>query len=354
MRNLGDTIGRISARRAAFAMPGMAANQDRLLDFSGFGSNPGGLTARVFVPAGLPEGAPLVVVLHGCTQTAADYDAGSGWSALAEEAGFAVLFAEQVRGNNPNLCFNWFVPGDIAAGGGEVASIGQMIAAVLRVHGLDRTRVFVTGLSAGGAMAMAMLATSPQVFAGGAIIAGLPYGAARTMPEAFDRMRGQGLPDAAAAAALVRDAAGDVARWPVLSVWHGDADATVDVANARAITAGWARLHGAVPAVGETVGGHRRRVWRDAAGREVIEAFEIAGMGHGTPLGDGLGTAGPYMLEVGISSTRRIAAFWGIAPAVVAGDRAAAPAGVRPPAAANGGGVGGVIEAALRSAGLMR
>ena len=194
LRNLGDTIGRLAARHAAMAgvMPGVGGGA--LTDFGNFGSNPGGLTARCFVPENLPTGAPLVVVLHGCTQTAADYDRGAGWSTLAAEQGFALLYPEQVRSNNANLCFNWFVPEDIRRDAGETLSIRQMIAAMVKAHGLDGRRIYVTGLSAGGAMAMALLALYPEVFAAGAIIAGVPFGAATSVPEAFDRMRGSGLP----------------------------------------------------------------------------------------------------------------------------------------------------------------
>ena len=91
--------------------------------------------------------------------------------------------------NNPNLCFNWFVPQHIRRDAGEALSIRQMIETLVLRHGIDRGRIFVTGLSAGGAMTSVMLATYPDVFAGGAIIAGLPYGCASSVPEAFDRMR---------------------------------------------------------------------------------------------------------------------------------------------------------------------
>jgi phosphoribosyl-ATP pyrophosphohydrolase len=103
-------------------MPSNAA-ADRLSDLTQFGLNPGNLRARVYIPTGLPAGAPLVVVLHGCTQTAAGYDHGSGWSSVADRYGFAVLYPEQQRANNPNLCFNWFRPGDCRRDAGEPLSI---------------------------------------------------------------------------------------------------------------------------------------------------------------------------------------------------------------------------------------
>ena len=115
----------------------------------------------------------LVVVLHGCGQTAAGYDFGTGWSTLAKRYGFALLMPEQQGSNNANTCFNWFNQGDVARGRGEAASIRQMIARMVADQKIDLHRIYITGLSAGGAMTSAMLAVYPEVFAGGAIVAGL-------------------------------------------------------------------------------------------------------------------------------------------------------------------------------------
>ncbi|WID99418.1 PHB depolymerase family esterase [Bosea vestrisii] len=383
MRKLSDTIARLSAYRTQLGAGTGIDASGRLGTLPEFGGNPGALLARTYLPRELPAGAPLVVVLHGCTQTASGYDLGSGWSTLADRDGFALLFPEQQRANNANLCFNWFEPGDTQRGKGEALSISQMIEAMIARHGLDRSRVFITGLSAGGAMAGVMLATYPELFAGGAIIAGLPYGVAASIPEAFDRMRAHGLPDEQRLQDLVRSASRHAGPWPRISIWQGSADRTVAPANAAALIAQWRGVHGlpAEPSASESVAGHRRRVWRDAAGRDLIEEYSIAGMGHGTPIaGDGIGRPGPYMLAAGISSTQRIAGFWGLAaggaekarpdaktpaaslpvkePAMAAGPARPEPERSReadkwaaPPAAA---GVRKIIEDALRSAGLMR
>lgn len=316
MRNLHDTVSRLNALRGRLRVSD-DVRDDRLGLFGGFGSNPGALQARTYVPKSLRAAAPLVVVLHGCMQTPGGFNRSSAWSEAAEEHGFALLFPEQQRANNPNLCFNWFSPGDATRGRGEALSIRQMVAAMQERHRIDPNRVFVTGLSAGGAMAAVMLATYPEVFAGGAIIAGLPYGTARSVPQAFDRMRGHGGVAPDALAAIVRSASGHEGPWPTLSIWHGTSDATVDFSNARAIVDQWCGIHGVPrsPSRTDTVNGYPRRVWRNAGGREVIEEYDITGMGHGTPLSaqEGFGEkAGPFMLDVGISSTRRIASFWGI------------------------------------------
>ena len=366
MPSLSDTIMRLSALSNLSGGAPFSASADRLTDIIGFGSNPGALRARIYLPPGLAIGAPLVVVLHGCTQTAAGYDAGSGWSQLADRHGFALLFPEQTRANNPNLCFNWFQPEDMTRGAGEALSIAQMVDAMVDRHALDPARVFVTGLSAGGAMTSVMLATYPDLFAGGAIIAGLPYGSATSMPQAFDRMRGHGGPQGAALARLVRDASDYKGPWPTISVWHGSGDYTVSCANADAIVAQWLPLHGLdrEPTWREMIDGYPHLVWCSPSGRPLIEEYEITGLAHGTPLatggGDAVGEAGPHMLEAGISSTRHIAAFWGLTdafageaarPAVAPAFESAAPTHAT---AAHATGVGKVIENALRAAGLMR
>lgn len=381
MTGLGTTIAQLATLQRARLRGHVTAPNNHLCSLAPFGSNPGVLRAHYHVPANLRSGAALVVVLHGCTQTAVDYDRGSGWSQLADEHGFAVLFPEQQAANNANLCFNWFAPADIRRDAGEAFSIRQMIAAMMSAHDVDPSRVFVTGLSAGGAMASVMLATYPDVFAGGAIIAGLAFGAALSVTDAFTRMRGQGFPPDAKLAALVRDASSHSGPWPRISVWQGSADGTVAPSNADRIIAQWRGVHAlaANPDKHDIVDGATRKRWIDQAGHDVLEVYEIAGMGHGTPLktvgSDACGAVGPYMLEAGISSSRQIARFFGLlqhstrqsvlavpnsesvarrAPSETAGRTSAMmlmPAELAMPA---GRGVEAIITDALRAAGLMR
>jgi poly(hydroxyalkanoate) depolymerase family esterase len=286
-----------------------------LLDF---GSNPGALHGKTFIPEDLPLNAPLVVVLHGCRQTAASYDHGSGWSRLADRYNVALLYPEQQRSNNANLCFNWFVPHDIRRDAGEALSIRQMIETLVIRHGIDRERIFVTGLSAGGAMTSVMLAAYPDVFAGGAIIAGLSYGCASSVPEAFDRMRGRGLPTQEKLQSLIRSASTHAGPWPTIAIWQGTADHTVVPSNMTAIGAQWRGVHqlGEMPTRSDQIDGFPHGVWCDVNGRVLIEEYSITGMGHGTPIATRgphcYGAAGPFMLDVGISSTFHIARSWGL------------------------------------------
>ena len=385
--SLSDTLSRLQRGQEAFAaaFPGTgdSAADDRLSELEAGFANPGNLRARCYVPEGLERPAALLVVLHGCTQNAAGYDQGAGWSALADRHGFALLYPEQKRENNSNLCFNWYQAGDARRGAGEAASIANMVGAMRAAHGIDADRVFVTGLSAGGAMAAVMLATYPELFAGGAIIAGMPYGCAANLAQAFDLMAGRGIAEPGALADKVRAASRHRGAWPRLSVWHGSADRIVAPGNADALVAQWAGLHGLglKPDRTETVDGYPRQVWIGREGEELIEHYEVTGMAHGTPLMPGTdegesGEARAHMLDVGLSSTDRIAAFFGIGPDVAAGKGKAKKASVQSRASPKRSGaavrqraprqkrpasssspvsaIQKTIEDALRSAGLMK
>jgi feruloyl esterase len=262
----------------------------------------------------------LVVVLHGCGQSAADYNHGAGWSTLADRYGFALLMPEQQRSNNPNGCFNWFQPEDAQRGRGEAASIHQMVETMVRDKGTDPRRVFITGLSAGGAMTSVMLACYPEIFAAGAIIAGLPYGAATNVQQAFQSMFQSPTRPAKDWGDLVRAAAPrHEGSWPRVSVWHGSADKTVIPTNAREIIKQWTDVHGLpdAPSKEDTVENYPRQAWLNDVGEELVESYTITHMAHGTPLATGdaefeCGAAGPFLLEVGISSSFHIAKFFGV------------------------------------------
>jgi feruloyl esterase len=376
----------ILAKGMAGADAGASAN---LAETADFGPNPGHLRMLSSVPEDLPPSAPLVVVLHGCTQTAAEYDAGAGWSTLAERFGFAVLFPEQKRANNGNLCFNWFQPEDVTRGSGEVASIAAMVAAMIARHGLDRRRVYVTGLSAGGAMTAALLATYPDVFAGGAVIAGLPFGSANSVPEAFGVM-GQGrIRSAQELGDRVRAASDYRGVWPTVSIWQGTSDTTVNPVNAEELRKQWGDVHGVAATASRqsVVDGATRQVWQAEDGRTVVEIYVIPGLGHATPIDPdaadedaqcGSAGASRFILPAGISSSFRIAESWGLTgrrrtarrPAGARSEQAR-PDKVAPPApawqdylpggretvqdvVARLGDPGSLIGKVLRSAGLMK
>jgi len=340
MRDLSKTLARLQAFRSRFegllaaaqksaAGRRMSADQpSRLRELRGFGTNPGNLRMFAYAPEHLAHGAPLVIALHGCTQSAADYDRGTGWSSLADSLGFAVVYPQQQPANNPKNCFSWFLPGDTVRGEGEALSIRQMVEHAIKAFSSNRSKVFATGLSAGGAMTSVLLATYPEVFAGGAIIAGLPYGCANNVQQAFEAMFAAREYAPQALGDRVRAASNHRGPWPTISVWHGTGDPIVKPSNGDDIVRQWADVHGLsrAPSDEELVDSHRRRVWRDAKGKAQIEAFSINGMAHGVPLAttteESCGSSGAFFLDVGISSTHRIARFWHLQESVVETRRA--------------------------------
>lgn len=286
---------------------------------TGFGSNPGNLQMFRYVPAGLPANAPVVVALHGCAQSASNYDAETGWVLLADRWKFTLVLPQQQTGNNSSRCFNWFEAGDISRGQGEALSIKQMVDRTLSDQAADPARVYVTGLSAGGAMTSVMLATYPDVFAGGAVIAGIPYNCGTGTSAAFSCMNPGSDLSPASWGNKVRAASSHGGPWPIVSIWHGDADTTVRPVNATESMEQWTHVHGSdqTPDVQDTLAGYPHKVWKNASGKAVVETVLITGMGHGTPVDPGAGatqcgTAGAYILDVNVCSSYYIGKFFGL------------------------------------------
>lgn len=300
----------------ALTVTGSAAAQTEV---TGFGSNPGNLRMFKYVPAGLPAGAPLVVALHGCAQSASSYDAETGWVLLADRWRFALLLPQQQSANNSSSCFNWFETGDTTRGQGEPLSIKQMVDRMIADHGSAAGRIYVTGLSAGGAMTAVMLATYPDVFAGGAVVAGLPYRCATSQSAAFSCMNPGTDLTPAQWGDRVRAAFAYTGPRPIVSLWHGDADFVVRPLNLTEGMEQWTNVLGVdqTADVVETVAGYPRRVYKDAAGVPRVETWTITGMGHGTPVDPGTGesqcgTAGAYILDANICSSWYIGRFFGL------------------------------------------
>jgi poly(hydroxyalkanoate) depolymerase family esterase len=290
-----------------------------LVETTAFGTNPGALRMFSFVPGSVPHRPALVVVLHGCGQTAAGYDLGAGWSTLAKRYGFALLMPQQQASNNAATCFNWFHPEDAARDQGEACSIRNMIVRMVAIHGINRRRIYVTGLSAGGAMTSVMLATYPELFAAGAVIAGLPFGVAGNMREALRGMMQSAPRPPTELGNAVRNASKHKGPWPKVSVWHGSADRTVNPGNADEIVKQWLDVHHLpiVPMSEGMVDGYPRQIWWNTDGETVVESYTITDMAHGTPLGTAdngqrIGTEGAFLIEAGISSSYHIANFFGL------------------------------------------
>ena len=283
-----------------------------------FGSNPGALVMYEYVPAGLATGRPLVLVLHGCLQTAADMER-AGWNALADTHGFAVIYPEQSTANNPVRCFNWAGehgdPTNLVRGQGENASIISMIDSAVARHGSNPAKVYIVGFSAGGAFAAVMLATHPERFAAAAIMSGLPYRCATTVNGAFSCQSPGVTKTPVQWGDLVRAAHAHIGARPPIQIWHGANDSTVVPANEVELIKQWTNVFATDDTADETetIGSATRSAYK-AGTKVVVEAFKVTGMGHATAVGGTgcMSTAGSYFEDKGICATARAATFFGL------------------------------------------
>lgn len=317
---------------AAPAGPAAGAFQQ----ITGFGANPGHLAMYTYTPAALPTGAPLVVALHGCTQSATDYYRNSGWTTFADRYGFAVVFPQTDSTNNPLSCFRWFDATLDARGVGEAESVAEMVTEAEALYGSDAHRVFVTGLSAGGGMAADLLADYPDVFAGGAIDSGLPAHCAATQAAASGCQNSdQGLSPAQWGDKVRAAHPGYSGPWPRVAIWQGSADTVVKPVNATELRDQWTNAQGLGQQPSSTrslPGGTTEEDYAAPDGRPGVALFTISGMGHGLAVHPGTGTdrcgaTGSYYLDA-ICSSYYTSLFWGLDGAGPGTPGLPAPAGL--------------------------
>lgn len=246
---------------------------------------------KLYVPPGANgQARPLVVMLHGCTQDADDFAAGTAMNEAAREQGFYVLYPIQPRETNPQKCWNWFKHNHQQAGRGEPSILADMTRHVIAEHGIDTQRVYVAGLSAGGAMAAILANAYPRLYAAAGVHSGLAAGAASDLPSALSAMKGMGMKTGASAQGSA----------PTI-VFHGDRDSTVHPANADAVVAASAgtdaRVQSERKASAKRGRDSTRRVYTNAAGEVVAEYWEVHGAGHawagGSPKGSYTDASGP-------------------------------------------------------------
>ncbi|MGV2895460.1 alpha/beta hydrolase family esterase [Achromobacter sp. AGC78] len=268
-----------------------SATQGDFFTAGSFRNTAGQRAYKLYVPPGVNgQARPLVVMLHGCTQDADDFAAGTAMNDAARKQGFYVLYPVQPRETNPQKCWNWFKHNHQQAGKGEPSILADMTRHVIAEYGIDTRRVYVAGLSAGGAMAAILADTYPQLYAAAGVHSGLAAGAAKDLPSALSAMKGIGVRPGAASSTPV----------PTI-VFHGDRDNTVHPANAGAVVAASAgpdarvqsqRVAGANQGRDST-----KRVYTNAQGKVVAEYWEVHGAGHawagGSPKGSYTDLSGP-------------------------------------------------------------
>jgi poly(hydroxyalkanoate) depolymerase family esterase len=267
-----------------------------------YANDAGGRSYKLYVPANRPDGLrPLIVMLHGCTQSADDFATGTGMNALAEAAGCFVVYPEQSAGANPQRCWNWFDPKDQHRDGGEPSILAGIVRALVDEQPIDPDRIHVAGLSAGGATAAVMGAAYPDLFASVGVHSGLATGAARDLPSALLAMRRGARPTSTGSGPPV----------PTI-VFHGDQDTTVHPRNADAVaeqaTAGLKDVTSRVETGWAPTGrSYRREIMTGADGLVLCERWSVQGAGHAWSGGD---TAGSYTDPTGPDASGEMLRFF--------------------------------------------
>ena len=318
-----ETLKQSPANEPAFSPPvqeratpePVPAARPRLPSFSELSFRSGGTphAYRLYVPGfdgadatgssatDQPALLPLVVLLHGCKQDAADFAVGTGMNELAEAEKCLVLYPEQSASANSMRCWNWFDAAHQLRGSGEPETIAALIREVIKTHGADPSRVYIAGLSAGGAMAAIMAGLYPELFAAVGVHSGLPPGAATDVISAFSAMR-RGASKSKATDGGAANDEGDALVMPTI-VFHGSADKTVNPDNGEQITeAALAAIEGAGVALKKaeqsegspgTSSGRRdttRTIYRAADGKSFVEHWSIGSGPHAWSGGDAAGS----------------------------------------------------------------
>ena len=309
--------------------PALAAGTGEFEEIANFGANPGALKMFRYVPPDMPDNAPMVFYLHGCQQCVQCMDIGqasvrnmTGWEEIADELKIYVVFPEQQRANNDMRCFNWAgeygVPTNLFRGEGENQSFIEMVDRMTSDFSIDESRVFITGFSGGGAQTALMLATWPDVFAGGAIFAGVPFYCTTVFAEVSGCLspgRGRN-PDEWGN--LVREAYPEFnGPYPRVAIWQGSMDMTVAIMNSTELMEQWTNAHGIDmdADVEDQPPGRVRRQYQDGAGRTLVEVNEVTGRGHAyfnDPANNCGAPGGSFFESAGFCAARETAEFFGL------------------------------------------
>ncbi|XQW85105.1 alpha/beta hydrolase family esterase [Thalassotalea piscium] len=286
-----------------------AANFKAVADF---GENPGELSASYFTNKKTSNN--LVVLLHGCVQNGEELAKQSGFLGQAESQNFALLIPQQNQNNNIKTCFNWFSAQDTDKDKGESLSLKNIINHVK--DEVQAKHIYIVGLSAGGAMASAMIVNYPNMFESGAIIAGVPYPCADNLIKAISCMRTGPSQSAKELTELVKQTNEKQGHWPSLTIWTGTADKVVNSANSTVLAQHWAMLTQAnSKETLSTEEGYQISRWNNDKGLPLVTLVEIDGMGHGIPVNPQKNNGGieaPFVLKAPISAALHITKHWNL------------------------------------------
>ncbi|NEU10657.1 PHB depolymerase family esterase [Methylobacterium sp. BTF04] len=300
----GTGLGTKAFRGTGFARPSgrpVATEGGGAFVDGAFANDQGARDYKLFIPSEAGPDRPLVVMLHGCSQSPDDFAAGTAMNALAEAQGFFVVYPGQSGRANGQRCWNWFQPGDQGRDSGEAGIIAGLTRKVMVEHGIDPHRVYIAGLSAGAAAAANIARVYPDLYAAVGIHSGLAAGCARDVSTALTVMR---LGPVAAADCD----AGDI-RMPTI-VFHGESDGTVHPSNGEQALV-QAGIHGLKPMAdeGASPGGlpYIRTRYADATGRVTVESWMVRGLGHAWSGGS---SSGSYTDPRGPDASRAMVDFF--------------------------------------------
>lgn len=259
-----------------------------------FGSNPGNLSMFYYAPENIKPNSPMVVVLHGCSQGANGMAELTGWNKLAHEYGFYVMYPQQHFPNNPSHCFNWFKKNEIERGNGECESIKQMVDYMVKKFSINDKKLFITGVSAGAAMSVVMIATQPQMFQAAAIFAGGPYKPGSNIFTSSGTMVwGVNKTPEQWKDLVWRENPAFKSKYPKVYVYHGTSDPVVNVRNANELVEQWTALHktDTIPdRVDSVYFGAKditRSAYLDRDNEEAVVFYKIRHLGHAIPVDPG-------------------------------------------------------------------
>lgn len=297
-------------------------SQNSLVEITDFGANKGNLEMYIYKPINNDLKVPLVVVLHGCVQTANEIAEQSGWNTLADANNFMVIYPQQKVENNLNKCFNWYENLDISKNDGESETIKEMIQYAIQNFDVDPSKIFVTGISAGGAMANVLMANYPDLFKSGAIMSGIPFKAANDLATAYAAMQGkvEKTPDEWVTS-ISNNNPNYEGKYPKIVIFHGIDDPFVNVKNAEIIEIQWKGIHkiASEPAIIPEFNGNpeiaKTTYFKNNC--PIIVKYEINNLGHAMAVDPGTekqqgGNVARFALDKNFHTTYWTAKFFGM------------------------------------------